>query len=127
MTHIESLGDFPDFSIRSGSECGEKLLASHQAISAIFASNDEMAIGAIKAVKARGLRVPEDISVVGFDDILIAEAYDPSLTTVAQPRVEIGRRAMGMLCNILEKDSLPQQNIILPTELVVRESSQIVT
>lgn len=112
-----------DFSINSGFQATKRILEWEPRPTAIFASNDEMAIGAIKAIKERSLRVPQDISVVGFDDIQFAGAYDPSLTTIAQPREEIGGKAMEILCDLLAGKPIAQTQVILPGVLVVRESS----
>jgi LacI family transcriptional regulator len=90
---------------------------------AIFASNDDMAMGAMDAVRSRGQRIPEDISILGFDDIPQAALVRPALTTVRQPLEQMGRIATQMLLSML-KD--PEQEIIrieLPTELIVRDST----
>lgn len=81
-----------------------------------------MAIGAIKAIKSKGLSVPGDISVVGFDDIKFASIFEPSLTTVAQPSFDIGRIAMELLIKIISKVNLEKSQYILDDKLVVRES-----
>jgi LacI family repressor for deo operon, udp, cdd, tsx, nupC, and nupG len=90
---------------------------------AIFCANDEMAIGALRAIKTRGLRVPEDISVVGFDDIRFARFSDPPLTTIAQPMGDIGREAATLLIEILNQANVAPRKHMLPTQLVVRGST----
>lgn len=80
-----------------------------------------MAIGAIHELKTAGLRVPEDISVVGFDDIGFSEVFDPPITTIRQPRHEMGRLAMDMVVRRLEGD-VPPEDAILPFELIERAS-----
>jgi LacI family repressor for deo operon, udp, cdd, tsx, nupC, and nupG len=112
-----------DFSVESGIRAVETLLAQDARFTAIFCSNDEMAIGALQAIKSKGLRVPEDISIIGFDDIRFARYMDPPLTTVAQPKDELGREAMSMLIEILRNNDVPARKRILPTHLVVRGSS----
>jgi LacI family transcriptional regulator, repressor for deo operon, udp, cdd, tsx, nupC, and nupG len=112
-----------DFSVESGIRANESLFARGEPFTALFCSNDEMALGAIRAIKSRGLRVPEDISVVGFDDIRYARYSDPPLTTIAQPMGEIGREAMNMLIEILTGHDVPARKRILPTQLVVRGSA----
>jgi LacI family repressor for deo operon, udp, cdd, tsx, nupC, and nupG len=82
-----------------------------------------MAIGAIRALKNNRLRVPEDVSVVGFDDIRFARYTDPPLTTIAQPKNELGREAMRMLIDILDGADVPPLKRVLATELVVRDST----
>jgi DNA-binding LacI/PurR family transcriptional regulator len=99
----------------------EHLLSVSPAPTAIFCYNDPTAIGAIRAVKRRGLRVPGDVSVVGFDDIPFAEYIDPPLTTVRQRRYTMGRLATEMMIDLLNGLS-PQANIYLEGNLIVRES-----
>ena len=89
---------------------------------AVFCSNDEMAIGAIRSARAAGLDVPGDFSVVGFDDIPFAGAYDPPLTTLRQPRREMGRAAARLLLAALGGEA-PARPAVLPHVLVVRASS----
>jgi len=112
-----------DFSLESGVRAVEQLLSRKQKITALFCSNDEMAIGAIRALKNNRLRVPEDVSVVGFDDIRFARYTDPPLTTIAQPKNELGREAMRMLIDILDGADVPPLKRVLATELVVRDST----
>lgn len=89
-----------DYSIQSGCDCVRALFDDPNPPTALFTANDEMAFGAIGELRRRGLRVPEDVSVVGFDDLFISQSYSPPLTTISQPRVEIGRTAMTMLLDI---------------------------
>jgi LacI family transcriptional regulator, galactose operon repressor len=89
---------------------------------AIFASNDVMAMGAMDAVRNRGLRVPEDISIVGFDDIPQASLIHPAMTTVNQPLEKMGRVAAQMLLDLLQHPERRADRIELPTQLVVRDS-----
>ncbi|WP_434711104.1 LacI family DNA-binding transcriptional regulator [Pseudomonas sp. R1-1] len=112
-----------DFSLRAGYDGAATLLTLSDRPTALFCENDEMAIGALKRIKEAGLRVPEDISVVGFDDIPLAHYCDPPLTTIAQPAEGFGRTAVEMLINLIEKKINPEQHVILPFELTIRESS----
>jgi LacI family transcriptional regulator len=91
---------------------------------AIFASNDEMAFGVIDAARDRGLRIPADLSVVGFDDIPQAAIVYPALTTVRQPLEHMGRVATKMLLRLIEDPTAPAERVELPTELIVRFSCQ---
>jgi LacI family transcriptional regulator len=91
--------------------------------SAIFASNDVMAMGVMDAVRNRGLRIPDDISVVGFDNIPQSAMVYPPLTTVQQPLEQMGRVAAQMLLNILNSDKKDVNRIELPTELIIRGST----
>ena len=111
-----------DYALRSGREAARRLAALADPPTAVFSANDEMAIGVISELRALGRRVPEDVSVVGFDDIAFAEAVEPPLTTVHQPRREIGRRAMDLMIEILAGET-PPDTIVMPTELVVRQST----
>jgi LacI family transcriptional regulator len=89
---------------------------------AIFASNDVMAMGVMDAVRNRGLRIPEDVSVVGFDDIPQASLVRPAITTVNQPLEKMGRVATQMLLDLLQHTEKVADRIELPTQLVVRDS-----
>jgi LacI family transcriptional regulator len=94
---------------------------------AIFASNDVMALGVMDAVRNRGFRVPDDVSVIGFDDIPQAAMVRPALTTVNQPLEKMGRVATQMLMELTqkkEKTNTVENRIELPTELVIRDSCQ---
>lgn len=91
---------------------------------AIFASNDVMAMGVMDAVRDRGLRVPTDISIVGFDDIPQASLVHPALTTVNQPLEKMGRVATQMLLDLLHQPEREAGRIELPTELIIRDSCQ---
>jgi LacI family repressor for deo operon, udp, cdd, tsx, nupC, and nupG len=112
-----------DFSIASGQVAARTLMAARTPPTALFAANDEMAMGAIVALKALGLSVPRDVSVVGFDDIDFAAAYDPPLTTVRQPRFEMGRVAMSLLDGRLRGSESVVEPVFLPTTLIVRDST----
>jgi LacI family transcriptional regulator len=109
--------------IRPGREAALRLLELSERPTAIFAFNDNIAIGAIQAARARGLRVPEDISIVGFDDVEHATIVTPMLTTVRQPLAEMGRTAVSLLNRLLERQHFETLHIELATRLVVREST----
>jgi LacI family transcriptional regulator len=110
-----------DFSTMSGSTCAARLLAAHPDLTAIVCLNDRMAMGVIQYARSSGLDVPGRLSVVGYDDIPIAAAFSPSITTVDQQAPELGRAAMRMLLSIFDHRSPAPMNI--PTSLVVRQSS----
>jgi LacI family transcriptional regulator, repressor for deo operon, udp, cdd, tsx, nupC, and nupG len=112
-----------DFSIEAGERAIDLLLSQGQSFSAVFCSNDEMAIGAMRALTSHGLRVPEDVSVVGFDDIRFARYTSPPLTTVAQPKNALGREAMTMLIELLNDPEVPPRKRVLSADLVVRGST----
>lgn len=89
---------------------------------AVFASSDNMAVGAIRALREAGLRVPADVAVIGFDDMPFAAHADPPLTTVRQPIEQSGRLAAQMLIDQIEQPDEPVRRVLLPTELVIRKS-----
>jgi LacI family transcriptional regulator, repressor for deo operon, udp, cdd, tsx, nupC, and nupG len=111
-----------DFTVRSGELAMNLLLGRERPPTAVFAANDEMAICAVRAAKAAGLRLPEDISVIGFDDQRLAGLYDPPLTTVHVPTAEIGYRSMLLLERVLS-NSAADQDIVLPTKIVSRATT----
>lgn len=106
-----------------GFEKATSLLKRHLNMTAIVASDDLIAFGAMDAIKDKGMRVGEDISVIGFDDIPMAASVYPPLTTVRQPMIEIGRGAVHMLIDQLEGRSLMNSRQEFATELVVRQST----
>jgi LacI family transcriptional regulator len=106
-----------------GRDAAASLLDVPDRPTAIFAFNDNIAIGAIQAARARGLRVPEDLSVVGFDDVESATIVTPTLTTVRQPLAEMGRTAVSLLNRLLERQRFETLHLELATRLVVREST----
>jgi LacI family repressor for deo operon, udp, cdd, tsx, nupC, and nupG len=112
-----------DFSIGSGVSGAERLLQAKTVPTAIFCFNDEMAMGVIETARRRGVRVPEQLSVIGFDDIRFARHTDPPLTTVAQPMREIGEGCVRLLLEILQGHVVDPVSITLPHELTIRGST----
>ncbi|MDX6333155.1 MAG: LacI family transcriptional regulator, partial [Streptosporangiaceae bacterium] len=112
-----------DFRVHGGREAALRLLGLPEPPSAIFAFNDSMAIGAMQAVSARGLRVPADVSVVGFDDTADAAIAVPALTTVRQPLAELGRTAVSLLLRQVENRRFEPLRVELETRLVLRDST----
>lgn len=112
-----------DFLVSSGAVAAEQLLALPTPPTAIFAFNDSMAVGALQTARARGLRIPEDLSIVGFDDTPEAEAAHPGLTTVHQPLRELGRMGVSVLVRLLDSPDLEPAHVELATQLVVRSST----
>ena len=109
-------------SIQSGYDQMTFLLDLDQSITAVFAAGDVMAVGAIRALKDAGLQVPGDCAVVGFDDIEISAFWEPSLTTVRQPRFDIGKTAFLKLLKLMHHQPLIHVQDILDYEIVIRES-----
>lgn len=111
-----------DYIPERGYEAAALLLDLPNPPTAIFATNDFSAQGVYNAVMARGLRIPDDVSIVGFDDIPLASYLHPPLTTVRQPMLELSRTAIEMVIRQIETPGVPAEKIILSTELVVRDS-----
>jgi len=112
-----------DYTIEGGEVAAAKLLDLPEPPTAIFAFNDNMAVAVLREARKRGLRVPEDVSVVGFDDSEPAKIVSPALTTVRQPLAEMGRMAVSLLLRLLENQRVEGLNIELQTRLVVRDST----
>ncbi|WP_370981021.1 LacI family DNA-binding transcriptional regulator [Agaribacterium sp. ZY112] len=100
-----------------------RLLAQVEKPTAIFCANDEMAIGCMHEVKTAKLRIPEDISIIGFDDIRYAEVQDPPLTTIAQPTELIGKRVLLRLIDAIEGKDTAAKTEIIPHQLIMRKST----
>ena len=118
----ESLVRFGDFEPESGYTQMSSLLASGISFTAGFIASDAVLIGANAALREHGLRIPADISLVGFDDIAWSQYVDPPLTTVRLPAQAIGKQACTMLMQILSGQVIQEKNIVLPTELIIRRS-----
>ncbi len=119
----ESLIIESDFTEAGGMLSMQRLLPASP--TAVFVASDMMAIGAMRALRQAGLRVPDDVAIVGFDDIPLASSIEPPLTTIRQPIERLGTIAVEVLLSLLEKppeERQPAQRIILPTELVIRTS-----
>jgi DNA-binding LacI/PurR family transcriptional regulator len=115
-----------DWSARSGYSAMRTLLAADPGLTAVFVANDQMALGALRALDEAGRSVPGDVSVVGFDDVPEAEFFRPPLTTVRQQFAEAGRRAVQLLLDLIrpqDAPSGPSPHPLVPTELLVRRSS----
>lgn len=109
-----------DYLLHTGQRLCQGLFELPQPPTAIFVANDEMAFGVIHQLRKLGLDIPGDVSVVGFDDLFLSEAFYPPLTTVSQPRTEIGRAAMTMLLDMLTGGPTPRKSAMLPTTLKIR-------
>ncbi|MER6300996.1 LacI family DNA-binding transcriptional regulator [Kitasatospora sp. NPDC001539] len=107
-----------DFSSASGEHAMQWLLDQRPQLNAVFAASDQMAAGALRTLRRHGLRVPEDVALIGFDDAPVAARCRPALTTVRQPVEELGSRALELLL----RNPAPGESVVLPTRLVVRAS-----
>lgn len=112
-----------DFSLDGGMAAMTQLLADHPGLDAVFVASDLMAIGALHVLRGRGIRVPEDIAVIGFDDSGLAATSVPPLTTVRQPIEDLGRTMTWRLLAQFEGDEDLPPSVLLPTELIRRETA----
>jgi LacI family repressor for deo operon, udp, cdd, tsx, nupC, and nupG len=113
----------PGWGLASGQKAAARLLTRGVRFTAIFAQSDLLAIGAIKELRAHGIGVPEEVSVVGYDDIPVASFVDPPLTTVHQPMTEVGKRAVSLVLHAVGKDEAEPTVDLLPVRLVIRDSA----
>jgi DNA-binding LacI/PurR family transcriptional regulator len=113
-----------DFTIQSGMDCTRRLLDKNPDIDSIFAVCDAVAFGAIKVLKEKGIKIPDEISVAGFTNEPMAELMEPALTTVRQPIYRIGETASKLLFAQLEDPDLPPELCVLDTAIEVRESTR---
>lgn len=93
-------------------------------ISALFACNDAMAIGAMQFLKSKGYRIPEDVSIVGFDDVEADLMIDPPLTTIRVPKIELGVESFRTMAQILKQKKIVYNKVLIPVELIIRKSTQ---
>jgi DNA-binding LacI/PurR family transcriptional regulator len=112
-----------DFTESGGYEGARKLLAQARRPSAIFASNDQSAVGALNAINEAGLRVPEDVSLIGYDNTALAALRHISLTTIHQPRSQIGEMAVKAVIRRIERPRAPARHHVLAPQLVVRSTT----
>ncbi|MCM0638505.1 LacI family DNA-binding transcriptional regulator [Cellulomonas wangsupingiae] len=110
------------FSMSSGASAAASVLRRDPGVDGLFAGSDLMALGALRVLEAGGRRVPDDVSVVGFDDTVVAETCEPPLTSVRQPLRELGARAAELVLDLLRDPGAAPQHVVLPTTLTVRES-----
>jgi LacI family transcriptional regulator len=124
LAYDETLVRYGDFTPQSGRAALQELLACRPRPTAVFVASDTVALGALQAIRQHSLRVPEDIAVVGFDDIQMAEYLDPPLTTVRLPAFGLGWSAAELLIRLItEAADVRSPHVILDTQLVVRASS----
>ncbi|HAT2215400.1 TPA: substrate-binding domain-containing protein [Citrobacter freundii] len=116
-----------DFTYEAGANALKQLLALPQPPTAVFCHSDVMALGALSYAKRQGLKVPDDLSIIGFDNISLAEFCDPPLTTVAQPRFDIGREAMLLLLDQLQGQNVSSGSRLLDCELIIRGTTRALT
>ena len=112
-----------NYGFRSAYKLTSELLSRGEKFDALFAISDRMAIGAINSIKAFGLKVPDDVAVIGFDDIDLAHMTEPQLSTVSQPKKDLGREAFKMLYMRLKGEKITERKKILKHKLILRDST----
>jgi DNA-binding LacI/PurR family transcriptional regulator len=122
IPYNERLVRYGDYDLESGFNQMEALLNNHTNIDAAFVASDTVALGAMAAIRKRGLRIPDDIALVGFDDVPLARYASPPLTTIHLPALELSRLAGETLVKLIRGSSIKQKQVILDTHLVIRES-----
>lgn len=115
------------FSLESGERAMKELLSLDDPPTAVYAAGDNMAIGAMKAIRGKGLSVPDDISVIGYDDIEIAQHIAPPLTTVKQNMNQLGSTAADLLLDQINDKTKLNKAVTIPVELIIRESCKAIT
>lgn len=118
----ESIIAFTECTIESGAACAAGLFQTPNPPTALFCVSDEIAIGAIDWLSGAGYQIPQDISVIGFDDIILAKVFRPRLTTVHQPIHDIGQKAAALLIALLEEKQPEQNQVLLPYQIIIRDS-----
>ncbi len=118
-THTLAVGDFSE---ESGRAAAREVLDSMTDVQAIFAANDEMAYGAMLEIRSRGLRIPEDIALAGYDDFGVSRLTTPGITTVHVPAEALGRKAAAVLFDLLDGTAPDPVHTVLPFDLAIRES-----
>ncbi len=122
IEYDESLIEFGDFTLRSGRVAMEKLLQRIPRPTAVFVASDTVALGAIQAIRACGYHIPDDIALVGFDDVPFAELVEPPLTTIRLPAYGLGWGAADLLIRAINREDIRQRSILLESEIIVRQS-----
>jgi LacI family transcriptional regulator len=111
-----------------GYESANQALERDRNITAIFAGNDVLAFGCIRAAIENGIRIPDDLSIIGFDNVEISQITNPPLTTIDQPKYEIGKAAIEMLLNMMAKDGTPEpEHRVIGVRLIERQSCRRVS
>ncbi len=109
---------------QNGCSAAEILLNRRKDVTAIFAANDTTAIGVMQCLNNKGIKVPDDISVIGFDDVQADLLLDPPLTTISVPKLDMGTEAIQLLLGIINKENIKARKILVPVKLIIRESTK---
>lgn len=118
----ESLIFKGDFTIEGGKNATEDILKNIKEFDAILYSNDVMALGGMKVLKRKGYRIPEDVSIIGFDNIQLSEVVEPELTTIGQPIYEMGKEACKLLIDVINENDVLEKVIKFKPKLIKRET-----
>ncbi len=122
IPYTEDLVESGDFTHQSGQVAMTRLLQRHVPFTAVFVASDTVALGALQVLRASGKRVPDDIALIGFDDVPFVELVDPPLTTIRLPAYGIGWGAAELLIRAINREDIRQPSVLLESELVVRQS-----
>jgi DNA-binding LacI/PurR family transcriptional regulator len=122
LVYDETLVEFGEFTPQSGAAAMDQLLQLFPRPTAVFVASDTVAVGALQAIRAKGLRVPTDIALVGFDDVLLSEFVDPPLTTIRLPAYGLGWGAADLLIRAINHEEIHQRSVLLESELIIRKS-----
>ena len=120
----KNLVHFDTLKVKSGIEGAEQFVDSKKKFEAIVCASDEIAMGAINTLRENGIKVPEDVSVIGFNNNYAASIFYPKITTISQPSYDMGSVAMRMLIKLLNKKELGERHFVLGHELIKRESTK---
>lgn len=112
-----------NFVLEEGYQAGQEIVANSQQPEVVFAASDELAVGAMQAIKEAGFAVPDDIGLVGFDNIELSRYVFPNLTTIGQPIYELGKTAAEMIIKLSQGEELTSQDVYLDYELIIRDST----
>lgn len=110
-------------STRNGYCAAQKLFSQTKNVTAIFACNDSMALGAMQFLKERGKKIPQEVSLIGFDDVESGLTVEPHLSTVRVPKIELGSEAVRLLMNKLQNNSVAAHKVLIPVDVIAREST----
>ena len=117
---IDTIEDYPGRP--NGYSAAERLFKNGSKFSAIFACNDAMAVGAMQYMKDNGIKIPEDCSIIGFDDVVADNAIEPELSTIRIPKMEMGIEAIKLMVQLLKNNSKESKKVLIPVELIKRQS-----
>jgi DNA-binding LacI/PurR family transcriptional regulator len=122
ITYREELIGVGNFTPQSGSEVMKKLLSLKKLPTAVFVASDVVAFGVMDAIRKKGMKIPQDIALVGFDNVNLSEYVDPPLTTINLPGFDLGKNAANLLIDIIEENKNKYKKVILETHMILRRS-----